>query len=111
MAQSKQIQIDKWIEYCGLFSNGNRGRLLNIIAMDLKSGYQVVAEGLPLMALDYDPIKKGDDMIVSLGRDSLEFSHTIMAPVELWEYHNEKGVVTSVEIIDQNNNKLILLFN
>ena len=110
MAHTKQIENERWAEFCSLFSNGNKGRLLSITLNDDETGYQLLAENLPLMGLDYDPIKKGDDMIVSLGKESLEFSHTIDAPVELWEYQNDMGVITSIEIIDQNNNKLILTF-
>ncbi len=110
MAGSKQIQTERWIEYCSLFTNGNKGRPLNIITMDDKKAYRVLEEGLPLMAVDYDPVDKGDDMVVSLGKDSLEFSHTIEAPVEMRENRDEKGVVTSLEIFDQNNYKIILIF-
>lgn len=50
-------------------------------------------------------------MVISLGGKSIAFSHTIDAPVELWETHDDKGVVTSMEIVDQNNNKVTLTFS
>lgn len=96
MVKTKQIEGYSWLDYCSLFSNGNKRRLLNVAWDDDETGFQMLAEDMPLMGLDYDPINKGDDMIVSLGKDSLEFSHTIDAPVEMWELHNELGVITSV---------------
>lgn len=111
MAGIKQIHADKWAEHCSLFTNGNKGRMVTITSLDNETGNLILAENSPLMAFDYDPIKKGDDMVISLGKDTLEYSHTIQAPIEFWETHDDSGEVTSIEIIDQMDNKVIVTFN
>jgi hypothetical protein len=111
MEKSKQIQIEDWIEHLSLFTNGNKGRLVSISTEDSEMGNNRLADKLPLMAIDYDPLKKGDDILISLGGESADFRHEINAPVEMWETHNDLGVVILMEIIDQNNNKVILAFD
>lgn len=111
MAGTKQIQIADWSDHTTLFTNGNKGRMVSISVTDAESVSRTLVEQLPFMAIDYDNIKKGDDMVISLGKNTLEFSHTVEAPVELFENHNDLGVVTSVKIIDQNNNNIVLDFN
>lgn len=97
--------------HISLFTNGNKGGLVSITLFNTGASNETLAEELPFMAIDYDPIKKGDDMVISLGGESIAFSHTIDASVELWETHDDKGVVTSMEIVDQNNNKVTLTFS
>lgn len=111
MAEAKQIQIENWNEYLSLFSKFNQGRLTSIALLDNEIGDNKLAEDLPLIATDYDPIRKGNDMIISLCNKFSTFGYAINAPVELWERQNNDGVVISLEIIDLNNNKAILIFN
>jgi Ni2+-binding GTPase involved in maturation of urease and hydrogenase len=111
MAGTKQIRTENWVEHLSLFTNGNHGRKVSISVVDQTEGEEHIAKDLPLMAIDYDVISKGDDIVISFGGDSLAFSHTVEAPIELWETHNDKGVVTIMKIIDQNNNECILKFN
>jgi hypothetical protein len=108
MAGTKQIQMENWLDRLDTFINGNRGRKVTTTVSDDTNEEIQIAKDLPLMAIDYDPIKKGDDMVISFGTDTLVYSHTVEAPVELWETHNDKGVVTTIKIIDQNNNGCIL---
>lgn len=110
MSGTKQIKQEDWSDRMVTFTNGNKGRKVSVVASGPGEEDSVLAENLPFMAIDYDPIKKGDDMIVSLGEDALLFGHTVEAPVEFIENQNDLGVVTSVEVIDQNDKKLILLF-
>jgi len=110
MTKSKLIPVKEWVEFCGLFTNGNKGRLVTISDIDERAMDNVLAKEMPLWAIDYDPIDKGDDIVVTLGENSMEFSHTIDAPVELWESRNEKGVVNQLRIIDRSNNEYNLTF-
>jgi len=110
MARIKQIQNENWPNHMATFTNGNRGRMVSVSVTDDESVTKTLVKQLPLLGLDFDPINKGDDMVISLGKSTLEVSHTIDAPVELFEKHNDLGVVTNVEIIDQNNNKIAIDF-
>lgn len=106
MSGTKKIKKEDWSNSMVTFTNGNIGRKVSVAGEEGE-----LAENLPFMAIDYDPIKKGDDLVISLGEDTLDFSHTVEAPVKLYEIHNDLGVVTSVEIKDRNNKKVVLLFS
>lgn len=108
MSITTQIPQDQWQNFLVTFSNGNRGRALSLEVFDVESGEQPAAKQGPLMAVDYDPVGKGDDIVVSTGVDELDYSHTIKAPVEIWQAQNDNGEVSALEIVDQKNVKTIL---
>ncbi len=111
MVKSKQIPGDRWVEYCSLLTDGNRGRLMTISDIDERAGLNLLVNEMPLWAVDYDPAEKGDDIVVSMGKDSIEYVHTIDAPVEIWESRNDKGVVVQLRIIDRSSNEFNLTFS
>ena len=106
MSNTKQIQPENWIERVSLFTDGNKGRLVSISLCNTET----LVEDIPLMSVDYSSQLKGFDMIISVGVGSMKLNHIINAPLELWETKNDRGVVTSIEIIDFNNNEYILTF-
>ena len=108
MAINTQIPQDQWPDFFVTFSNGNRGRSLSLEAFDNETGDVPAANQGPLMAIDYDPVGKGDDIVVTTGTDEIDYSHTIKAPVEVWQAQNDNGEVSALEIVDQNNAKTIL---
>lgn len=110
MSRIKQIRTERWSEHLSIFTNGNRGRKVTIKLFNPNEGEELIAHELPFMAIDYDAINKGDDMVISCGEKTLELSHAVDAPVELWETHDNQGVVTTLKIIDQNNQQCILHF-
>ena len=93
-----------------MFSNGNRGRLVAIEVADMAIGDQPLTEAAPLFAIDYDPANKGDDLVITIGRDAVGYSHKISAPAEIWELQDDNGKVVSLEVIDRNGSKTILVF-
>jgi hypothetical protein len=110
MAQTNKIDKERWMEFLSIFSNGNRGRLISIEVTDMSIGDQIILDSKPLFAMDYDPVEKGNDLVITTGSDKLEFSHKIEAPVEIWELQNDNGKVTDLEIINQKGTKTIVLF-
>ena len=110
MAQTKKMDQDSWSEFLSIFSNGNRGRMVAIEVADMATGDQPLTDAAPLFAIDYDPANKGDDLVITTGRDELDYSHTISAPAEIWESQDDNGKVVSLEIIDRNGAKNILVF-
>ena len=108
MAINTLITAEEWGDFLVIFSNDTRGRAVIIQVIDPVSGDAgEVARG-PLLAIDYDPIGKGNDIIVSLGTEEIENSHTIEAPEELWRAQHNNGEIIALEIIDQNGGKTIL---
>jgi len=110
MAQTKKIDQGRWSEFLSMFSNGNRGRLVAIDVADMAIGDQPLTDAAPLFAIDYDPANKGDDLVITTGRDDVDYSHTISAPVEIWESQDDNGKVVALEIINRNRSKTILAF-
>ncbi len=110
MAQTKKIDQKRWSEFLSMFSNGNRGRMVAIEVADMAIGDQPLTEAAPLFAIDYDPANKGDDLVITTGRDEVDYSHKISAPVEIWESQDDNGKVVALEIIDRDGAKTILVF-
>lgn len=110
MAMNTQIEQPEWKDFFVLFSNGNCGRDLTMEVFDPETGSTGQAKQGQLMAVDYDPVGKGNDIVVTTGVQEIEYSHTIEAPVEVWQAQAESGQVAALEIIDQNNVKTVLSF-
>ena len=85
------------------------GRRVNIETLSSAEDWKVASQA-PLLAIDYDPVGKGDDVVISLGRDSLAASHVVPAPQELWEAQDENGKVVAVQIVDKAGGKTLLSF-
>jgi hypothetical protein len=106
MSLTKQIRPENWIERVNLFTDDNKGRLVSITLCNSET----LIEEIPLMSINYDYQFKGYDMVISVGAGQMELNHIINAPLEFWETQNDCGDVTSIEIIDFNNNEYILTF-
>ena len=109
MAQTKKLEQEQWSEFLSVFSNGNRGRLIRIEVEDTASGEQPIVDAAPLFAIDYDPVHKGNDLVISTGRDAVDYSHTVIAPTEIWQAQDDSGEVTALEIINQNDSRTIIV--
>jgi hypothetical protein len=108
MAINTQIPNEEWSGFLTTFSNDTRGRRVSIQVVDPVSGDSGVTGEGKLMGIDYDPVSKGNDIVVSLGESEIEASHTVSAPVELWKAQHDSGEIIALEIIDQNNGKTIV---
>ena len=108
MAINTQISQDDWKDFFVTFSNGNRGRMLSLEVLDPESGDTGPMKQGKLMAVDYDPVGKGNDIVATTGDTEVEYTHSIEAPVEVWNAQHDSGEVGALEIIDQNNVKTIL---
>lgn len=106
MSNTTQILPENWFECVSTFTDGNRGRNIAITVCNIET----LVENIPLMSVNYNSQFKGFDMIISVGMNSVKLNHIIRSPLELWETKNESGDVTSMEIIDNNNNEFILTF-
>jgi len=110
MAQTKKLDQQRWSEFLSMFSNGNRGRMIGIEIEDMATGDLPVADSLPLLAIDYDSTDKGNDLVITTGKDAVDYSHTINAPTEIWEAQDDNGKVVSLEVIDRDGARTILVF-
>jgi hypothetical protein len=110
MAINTQISREAWSDFFVTFSNGNCGRMLTIEVFDSQSGTSGQAKQGILLAVDYDAVGKGNDIMITTGVDEIDHTHTIEAPVELSKAQDDNGEIESLEIIDQNNTKTVLSF-
>jgi len=99
MSTKKQIQKNEWQQRLQTFISGNRGRTSAIAAEGM-----TLVESKPLLSVDYDPAGKGNDLMISLEG----FSHTVSAPAELFITEASNGVVSTMEVVDQNGKSTIL---
>lgn len=106
MSTTKQILPENWIERTSLFSDDNRGRLVSITICNIET----LVDEIPLMSVNYSSQLKGFDMVISVGMDNIKLNHIINSPLELWETQNERGDITAMEIIDNNNQEYIVTF-
>jgi len=91
---TKQIEKSEWQERLQTFTSGNRGRRAAIATEGM-----TLVEKTPFVTLIYDPVKKGNDLVISVEN----FTHTVAVPTELYFEENNEGVVTSLEVVDQNS--------
>jgi hypothetical protein len=115
MSERMQISQDRWSDYLSEVTTGNRGRLVavDVIGPDEVSRrpeIDIPAMGAPLFALEYEPAGKGNDIILSLGEDSLDLEHTVTTPVELTVNLDDDGSLDSMEILDRNGARTKLNF-
>ena len=108
MAINTQVNQEEWPNFFVTFSNGNRGRSISLEIFSAESGDIAAKKQGPLMAVDYDPAGKGNDIVITTGTDEIDYSHRIPAPVEVWKAQHDDGEIGALEIIDQNNVKTIL---
>jgi hypothetical protein len=89
----KQIESSAWQERLQTFTSGNKNRIAAIAAQGM-----TVVENSPLVSVDYDPSGKGNAITITLEG----FAHTVNAPVELYLTEEANGVVSTLEVVDQN---------
>ncbi len=122
MNERRQIRHERWPDYLGKVTAGNRGRL---ITADVIGPTDVFPEpqmnipymGAPLFALEYEPVREGEVIvregeviIVSVGENAVDYEQAVDAPVELTESLGADGGLYSLEILDKNGVCLKLSF-
>jgi hypothetical protein len=107
--ETKNIPGERWEDYCDTFTNGNRGRKVNITIVSEEVGERL-AKGAIFSAIDYDPEGKGDVFMISFGDQAPLTTHVVNMPLELWQAQDEIGKVTLLEIIDAEERKHVIEF-
>jgi hypothetical protein len=110
MTYARELEQGLWPEFMDKFSRGNMGRKVTVSFQDSSAGEQILADRVALFAVDYDPVQKGNDLVISLGANDIESTHKIEGPVKIWEVQDDNGKVVSLDIIDRNENKTRIIF-
>jgi hypothetical protein len=103
MSVRKQIPVEDWQDRLQTLTSGNRGRKSAIAA-----GGMTIIENKPFRDLEYDPVGKGNDLVITLGGADDSFFHTVKAPSEIYTHQEETGEVSSIEIVDQNGDITVI---
>ena len=103
MSIKKNIQSNEWQERLATFTSGNRGRKAAIATQGM-----TIIENTPFRDLEYDPVGKGNDIIITLGDMEDTFTHTVTAPVDIFLHQEDNGEVSALEVVDQINESTFL---
>jgi Family of unknown function (DUF5335) len=110
MSTRHPIDRADWPAFFVRFSNANQGRPIAVIVHDPRLGRSCLNDGVPLLAMDYDPAGRGDDIVISIGQESVEATHLIRAPSEVAEMREEDGTVAGLEVVDRSEDTTRLVF-
>jgi len=108
--ETKNIPGERWQEFCESFTSGNRGRIVSITVDNGDIGEALVEETI-FSAIDYDPIGKGDDLVIAYGGLSPVAFHVVSLPYEIWQAQDENWKVLALEIIDSEDRKIVIKFD
>ena len=104
--ETKQLPEDAWLGFFSTLSTENRNRPVTVELISPELGDQIIVEGAPLMAVDYDPADVGDNLVVTTGEESLE--HVIQEPREVWLARDELGRIEVIEVVDGEGSRTLI---
>ena len=91
------MPTSEWQERFTTFTSGNRGRIAAIATQGM-----TVIENRPFRDLEYDPVGKGNDVIITFGDREDTFTHTVNDPAEIVLHQEDDGEISALEVLDQN---------
>jgi len=109
METTIQTNIEDWVENLDTFTLDNTGRLITFKIIYPSGDEQVITKEMPFVGIEYYGIKKGDEIVLSIGADTEVLSHSIESPVELWETKSH-AQTRSLKIITMKEEAYELVF-
>ena len=104
---NKQIPQENWLEFFDTFTDGNRGRHIKIELLDPELGDEELIKDAPLFSINYDPVDKGNDIMIETGGEAPTYAHTIDVPTEVWTGQDANGVVLALRITSKDTQAII----
>jgi len=93
LSTRKQIENEHWQVKLQALTSTNKGRSAAIEVHGM-----TIVENKSFDSVVYDPIRKGKDLVLALDG----FIHMVNEPLEMHMTHDSNGVVSTLEILDQN---------
>lgn len=93
MGSRGKIENEHWQKILQTFSSTNEGRIAAIVSWGI-----TIVENKALNRVIYDPIRKGNDLVLAVDG----FIHMVNEPVEIYITQESDGMVSILEILDQN---------
>ena len=120
MQKPEQIDQQRWSDYLSQVTAGNRGRHISLDVVgqtpespETTGGLAPVVVDLgdaPFLSVEYDPVNKGNAIVISAGENEVSYEHPVENPVELTANLDPDGRLDSLEILDQNGARAKLNF-
>jgi hypothetical protein len=105
---NKHIPQERWGEFFEMFSHGNKGRLVEMEALDQIKGVAELIRSAPLSSIDFQPADEGDSVVIHTRENGSTSVHSVEAPEAVWTGQDENGVVMAMDITDKKGNHTIL---
>lgn len=109
--ETLQISQEQWLAFFDQFTKSNRGRSVAIEVADEEMGDEDLFRPSPLASITYDPVTKGNDVVIAIGRDQVAYAHTVNAPKAVWVAKDDSGQVVALDILDHSGTQTILRFS
>jgi hypothetical protein len=120
MQKREHIDQERWPDYLSQVTARNRGRRISLDVIGGAGGSPASGEELapiaigltdaPFLSLEYDPVNKGNAIIISSGVDEVAYEHPVEGPAELTANLDSDGRLDSLEILDRNGARTKLNF-
>ena len=108
--QTQQIPQEEWLAFFNQFSQDNRGRLIALEIADQDIDNEDLVKRSPLAFITYDPVTKGNDVVIAIGREAVAYSHTVNCPQAVWVAKDDADQVLALEIVDHSGAQTIVRF-
>jgi Family of unknown function (DUF5335) len=105
---SKSVPHERWIEFFDQFSDGNYGRHISIEIIGSEIGDEELIQDAPLMAMIYDPPKKGDCLTIEMGQNEVIYAHTVDEPTEVLTGQDANGKMMAISVKDAAGNQTVI---
>ncbi|PWJ39333.1 DUF5335 family protein [Sediminitomix flava] len=98
MSIRKHLSQEEWSDKLQSINSSNKGRH---VVLEVQNN--TLAEDKALRDVDYDPVGKGNDIIITLeGNNGDTLFHTVKAPVDIYTVQHDNGELSIIDIYDQN---------
>jgi hypothetical protein len=105
---AKSVPSAQWGEFFDQFSDSNRGQRISIKSIDLELGDRELIHGVPLIAMVYGCPGKGDDLVIEVGQNEVNYAHTVDSPTEVLTREDPNGLILTVWINDAAGTKTLI---
>ena len=108
--KTQEILKEKWLSFFDQFTQSNRGRAIALEVANEEIGDETLVKQSPLASITYDPMTKGNDVVIAIGHDMVTYSHTVIAPKAIWVATDSSNQAIALEIVDHSGTQTILQF-
>ncbi|WP_103668524.1 DUF5335 family protein [Pseudanabaena sp. BC1403] len=108
IALSKSIPQEQWGKFFDQFSGDHLGRHIEIEIIDSELGDESLIKHAPLLAMIYDRPGKGNNLSIEVGKDKMNYGHTVDSPTEISTAQNANGDIVAIWIADATGRKTLV---